>query len=96
MLRYATMILKRRSEGTRNKGTGRDVLTMDIRLKTCLIIRKNKRYLVGLDIWNQFKWSNNKYDAWRTRNRKTARIVARECGGVLMLFNPVAGQIKEF
>lgn len=69
---------------------------MDIRLKTCLIIRKNNRYLVGLDIWNQFKWSNNKYDAWRTRNRKTARIVARECGGVLLLFNPVAGQLKDF
>lgn len=69
---------------------------MDIRLKTCLIIRKNGKYLVGLDyIRNRFNWSNSKYDAWRTRDRRTARIVARECGGILMLFNPIVGQIRD-
>lgn len=73
----------------------RDLRTdMDIRSKTCLIVRKNRYYLVGWDgLTKGPSWSQSKYDAWRTRDVKTAKRVARKCGGTLMLFNPIAGQI---
>ena len=68
---------------------------MDIRLETCLIIRKNGEYLVGAIIWSKdLRWSIYPYDAWRTRNREKADRMARATGGVVMLFNPLAGQLR--
>lgn len=68
---------------------------MDIRCKTCLIVQKNGRYLVGWNyVMNELNWSLNRYDAWRTRDREMAAIVAQKCGGTLMLFNPISGQIQ--
>lgn len=70
---------------------------MDIRLKTCLIIRKNNRYLVGSNqITGGLQWSRDHYDAWRTRDVRTAQSMARIIGGTMMLFNPVAGQIRVY
>ena len=66
---------------------------MNIRTKTALIIRKNGEYLVGRDVTDGgLRWSASRWDAWRTRNREKARNVARVTGGIVMLFNPVAGQ----
>ena len=68
---------------------------MDVRLKTCVIIRKNGKYLVGHVLYsNQLRWSESPYDAWRTRNREKAREVSRKTGGIEMLFNPVTGQLR--
>ena len=68
---------------------------MDIRTKTCVIIRKNSKYLVGKSkMTGQYMWSIYRNDAWRTRNRETAREVARKTGGIEMLYNPVANQIR--
>lgn len=68
---------------------------MDIRLLTCVIIRKNGEYLVGRTLGTgNLRWSNSPHDAWRTRNREEAKRLARRVGGVTMLFNPAAGQIK--
>jgi len=70
---------------------------MDIRTKTCLIIRKNDEYLVRtiLDT-TDLRWSCSPWDAWRTRIRAKAKSIAEKAGGEIMLFNPVAGQIRAY
>lgn len=66
---------------------------MDIREKTCIIIRKHGEYLVGKEyLSSNLKWSVSAYDAWKTRNRDEARDVARETGGIMVLFNPIVNQ----
>lgn len=68
---------------------------MDIRLLTCVIIRKNGKYLVGRILGtDDLRWSDSPHDAWRTRNREDARDMARIVGGTMMLFNPAAGQLR--
>lgn len=68
---------------------------MDIRAETCIIIRKNKEYLQGTDcftngpLWTQYTWN-----AWRTRDKEEAEEVAKRTGGVMVLFNPIARQMK--
>jgi hypothetical protein len=65
----------------------------DIRKKTCIIIRRNGEYLVGTILYSKdLKWSASAYDAWRTRRKETAERVARETGGVMVLFNPITGE----
>lgn len=71
-------------------------MKQSIREKTCLIVRKNRHYLVGVDVFGFLKWSTSQYDAWRTRDRDAAEMVARKTGGTLMLFNPIVNQIKIF
>jgi hypothetical protein len=67
----------------------------DIRKKTCLIIRKNGEYLVGTILYSKdLRWSNSPYDAWRTRDRNKAEEYARRTGGIVMLFNPIARQMR--
>lgn len=68
----------------------------DVSKHTCLIVRKGVEYLVG---WNRLRgltWSIYAYDAWQTRDVRAARKVAMKCGGTLMLFNPIIGEIKEW
>ena len=68
---------------------------MDIRLQTCVIIRKNSEYLVGRVLGsNDLRWSTSPHDAWRTRNRRDAEDMAKRVGGITMLFNPIAGQLR--
>ena len=68
---------------------------MDIRTKTCIIIRKNSEYLVGYIVYTkELRWSNSPYDAWKTRDREKAAEVARKVGGVMVLFNPIVNQRK--
>lgn len=67
----------------------------DIRRQTCIIIRKNGRYLVGRSsIDNTLKWSWSVYEAWRTRDREKAEEIARATGGIMVLFNPIVNQRK--
>ena len=66
-----------------------------IRMQTRLIIRRNGEYLQGRIIFsNKLRWSRSAWDAWGTRDREKAREIARRTGGTVMLFNPVAGQMK--
>ena len=69
---------------------------MDIRKQTALIIRKGNEYLVGtiLDT-TDLRWSISPWDAWRTRIRANAQSIAEKVDGEIMLFNPVAGQIRK-
>ena len=68
---------------------------MDIRKQTCIIIRRNGEYLVGSILDSQdLRWSNSRYDAWKTRNRALAEKVARRTGGIMVQFNPVVEQTK--
>lgn len=70
---------------------------MDIRTRTGLIIRKDGMYLVGYVLYtDELRWSCSPWDAWRTRIRAKARSVQEKVGGELMLFNPVAGQIRGY
>ena len=69
---------------------------MDIRLKTCVIVRRGGEYLVGYIVYtHELRWSLSKWDAWSTRDLEKARRVARRVGGVPVLFNPIAGVTKE-
>lgn len=65
----------------------------DIRRETCIIIRKHGLFLQGRSVMtNELVWTWSAYDAWRTRNRALAVDVARETGGVMVLFNPIVNQ----
>lgn len=60
-----------------------------------MIIRKNGEYLQGRSrMTGSLIWSNSPWDAWWTRNAQDARNVARETGGIAMLFNPVIGKVE--
>ena len=67
----------------------------DIRRQTALIIRKNGEYLVGRQLYNgALRWSGSAYDAYRTRNREKARRLAMVTGGIVLLFNPIVGEMR--
>ena len=69
---------------------------MDIRRQTWLIIRKDNDFLVGRAIYSkELRWSSSPWEAWRTRIRANARSIAEKTGGEIMLFNPVAGQLRK-
>ena len=59
--------------------------------RTELIIQKGTEYLVGLSIAGNLRWSNSIYDAWRTKDKKAAKFIAKRVNGNLMLFNPING-----
>ena len=66
--------------------------TDELRTQTCIIIRRNGEYLVGSILFSEeLRWSRYRYDAWRTRDREMAADVARETGGIMVLFNPIVG-----
>ena len=68
---------------------------MNIRLETGIIIQKDGQYLVARIVGtNELRWSSSHWDAWRTREREFALMVADKVGGTQMLFNPVAGQLR--
>ena len=69
---------------------------MNIREKTCIIIKKNGHFLVGRSMLTRaLNWSTSPWDAWHTRRRDKAFIIADKVGGQRMLFNPIAGQLRE-
>ena len=68
----------------------------ETRKQTCIIIRKDREYLVGAVLHSrELRWSYSSFDAWRTRDREAARRVAGVSGGEMVLFNPIIGKIKE-
>ena len=68
---------------------------MNIKEYTGLIIQKDNEYLVGVVYGTtELRWSWSPWDAWITRRRDHAERVADRVGGVPVLFNPVAGQLK--
>ena len=70
-------------------------MAVDIRQYTRVIIRKNGEYLFGMNaMTNMAEWRKSPFDAWYTRDKEEAMAIARITGGVMMLFNPVVGQIK--
>ena len=67
-----------------------------IRKKTCIIIRKGNEFLVGVILKStDLRWSTSPYDAWSTRDRGDAEMVATMVGGEMVLFNPIVNQMKE-
>ena len=67
----------------------------DIRKATCIIIRKNGKYLQSRILFSDdLRWTESPYDAWKTRDREKAEEVARETGGITVLFNPVVYQMR--
>lgn len=70
---------------------------MNIRARTFLIVRVGRLYLVGWNyVMQRLNYSVSPYDAWRTRDRETAKRVADRVGGTLCLFNPVAAQLQDY
>ena len=69
---------------------------MNIRALTHIIIRKDSEFLMGAIMGGpDLRWTTSPWEAWGTRDRKTAEQVADKVGGELWLFNPVAGQLQE-
>ena len=69
---------------------------MNIRECTGIIIEKDGEYLVGTILFStDLRWSRSPWDAWITRKRENAEKVADKVSGRRVLFNPVAGQLKE-
>jgi len=67
----------------------------DIRLYTRLIVRNGNEYLVGVIVGTgQLRWSQSPWDAWWTRTRINARMVAEKTGSDVCLFNPVTGDLR--
>ena len=67
-----------------------------IRRRTCIIIRKGNEFLVGVILKStDLRWSTSPYDAWSTRDRGDAEMVAAMVGGKMVLFNPIVNQMKE-
>ena len=68
---------------------------IDIRTKTVLIIRKGNEFLVGTICFStDLRWSIYASDAWRTRDKKIAEMVARKVGGQLVLYNPIINETR--
>ena len=68
---------------------------MNVREKTGIIIQKGNEYLVGVVVGTKIlRWSISPWDAWITRRRDKAFMVADRVGGERVLFNPVAGQLR--
>ena len=68
---------------------------MDIRKQTCLIIKKGNEFLVGTICFStDLRWSIYASDAWRTRDKQIAEMVAGKVGGELVLYNPIINQTK--
>ena len=66
---------------------------MDIRKLTGIIIEKDGMYLVGrCPVTGSLLWRDSPYDAWRTRRRDKAFIVADRVNGRRFLFNPASGE----
>lgn len=59
-----------------------------------MIIRNNREYLIGVDVFGNLKWSSSPYDAWKTRVRAKAKSVQMKTGGEIVLFNPAIGATK--
>ena len=69
---------------------------MDIRGKTCLIIKKGSEFLVGTICYStDLRWSIYASDAWQTRDKKIAEMVANKVGGEIMLYNPVINMTRK-
>lgn len=69
---------------------------MDIRQHTGIIIEKDGEFLVGAIVGlGLLRWSTSPFDAWITRKRGQAEMVAKKVNGKQMLFNPIAGQLRE-
>ena len=70
---------------------------MDIRTQTGIIIKRGTEFLVGTICYSKdLRWTTSPWEAWRTRKREEAEAVAAKVGGEMWLFNPVAGQLREF
>ena len=68
----------------------------EIRRKTCIIIEKDGEYLVGTILYStDLRWSTSPFDAWMTRDRRAAKMVADATGGKMVLFNPIINKMKE-
>lgn len=65
-----------------------------LRTQTTIVIEKNGEYLVGFNYF--LRWAVSPYDAWHTRDRTAAQMVANRIGGRMVLFNPVVGQIRTY
>ena len=71
-------------------------MRLNIRKQTQLIIGRGGEWLVGTILYStDLRWSGSPWDAWGTRSREKAEMVAEKVGGEIWLWNPVAGQLRE-
>ena len=69
-------------------------MSVDVRKYTRVIVRKNKEYLQCKGgIQNKLMWCSSPWDAWWTRDKEEAMLIAKTTGGIAVLFNSVTGDI---
>ena len=67
----------------------------DPRELTGIVIGRDGEYLVGAVLGTAvLRWSTSPWDAWKTRQKDKAFIVARKVGGKRYLFNPLVGTLR--
>lgn len=70
-------------------------MSVDIRQYTRIIIRKNGLYLFGFNEFTKIpEWRISPFDAWWTRDKDAATVIARKTGGIPILFNTVIGRTE--
>lgn len=70
-------------------------MKQDPRELTGIVIVRDGEFLVGTVLGTAvLRWSGSPYDAWRTRQRDKAFIVAHKVGGSRYLFNPLVGTLR--
>ena len=69
---------------------------IDIRRKTCIIIRKDGEYVASRMMRsNYIRMTIYAHEAAKTRDRALAERVARAIGGTMMLYNDITRDIRE-
>lgn len=57
------------------------------------IVQKGRLYLYCAGGDGSLQWTNSKYDAWSSKRRDKAVMVAKKVGGRVRTFNPITGDI---
>lgn len=62
----------------------------------CFIVESGGAYLVAVPYTDNrvLRWSSSKYDAARIEDHKTADMIAKKVGGVVVVFEPLTGRLK--
>ena len=67
------------------------------RAKDCYIVRKGRQYLISIVHPGaaSAQWSIYYYDAWQSKDRRSAEMVAQKVGGEAVRFDPILGVFIE-
>ena len=67
----------------------------EVKKRDCYIVCRGTEYLVGRICWAKLElmWSIYYFDAWRTKDKRAAEMVAQKFGAEVVRFNPILGEV---